>query len=137
MEAERSKRAEITLATAKKESQILLSEGERTEAVNFSEGEKQKRINISVGKAQEIELLAEATAQGSRLVAEAINSEGGSKAVQMQLIEQYIDEVQKVYRKANVSVLPESMANIKALFEGSGQLLAPFQQSKQQTKGGK
>jgi len=127
MEAERSKRADITLATAKKESQILLSEGERQEAVNFSEGEKQKRINISVGKAKEIELLAEATAQGSRMVAEAINTEGGSKAVQMQLIEQYIDEVQKVYNKADVSVLPESMANLKAFFEGSGQLLKPFQ----------
>jgi len=127
MEAERSKRADITLATAKKESQILLSEGERQEAVNFSEGEKQKRINISVCKAKEIELLAEATAQGSRMVAEAINTEGGSKAVQMQLIEQYIDEVQKVYNKADVSVLPESMANLKAFFEGSGQLLKPFQ----------
>ncbi len=130
MEAERSKRADITLATAKKESQILLSEGQRQEAVNFSEGEKQKRINISVGKAKEIELLADATAEGSAMVAEAINTEGGTKAVQMQLIEQYIDEVQRVYRGANVSVLPESMANIKALFEGSGRLLAPFQKAK-------
>jgi regulator of protease activity HflC (stomatin/prohibitin superfamily) len=130
MEAERSKRAEITLATAKKESQILLSEGERQEAINFSEGEKQKRINISVGKAQEIELLADATAKGSTLVADAINTEGGAKAVKMQLIEQYIDEVQKVYRKADVSVLPESMANLKAFFEGTSQVLAPIKNAK-------
>lgn len=126
MEAERGKRAEITLATAKKESQILLSEGERQEAINISEGEKQKRINYAKGKAQEIELLASATAEGSRLVAESITKPGGNTAVKMQLTEQYIDELNNVLGKANVTVLPEGMANMKAFFEGTEKLLHPL-----------
>lgn len=125
MEAEREKRAEITLATAKKESQILLSEGERQEAINISEGEKQKRINYAIGKAQEIELLANATAEGSKLVANAINKPGGSAAVKMQLVEQYIDELNSVLGKAKVTVLPEGMANVKAFFDGTEKLVHP------------
>jgi regulator of protease activity HflC (stomatin/prohibitin superfamily) len=126
MEAERGKRAEITLATAKKESQILLSEGERQEAINISEGEKQKRINYAIGKAQEIELLASSTAEGSQLVANAINKPGGSMAVKMQLVEQYIGELDKVLSNAKVTVLPEGMANMKAFFEGTEKLVNPL-----------
>ena len=126
MEAERAKRAEITLATAQKESKILLSEGERQEAINLSEGEKQKRINYSIGKAKEIELLAAATAEGSQMVAQAINKAGGDKAVKMQLVEQFTDELGQVLGKAKVTVLPEGMANIKAFFEGTEKVLKPI-----------
>lgn len=126
MEAEREKRAEITLATAKKESQILLSEGERQEAINISEGEKQKRINYALGKAREIELLAEATSEGSKMIASSINKPGGAMAVKMQLVEQYIDELNKVLGNAKVTVLPEGMANMKAFFEGTDKLLNPL-----------
>lgn len=135
MEAEREKRAEVTLATAQKESQILLSEGERQEAINISEGEKQKRINYAKGKAQEIELLASATAEGTQLVAGAINKPGGSMAVKMQLLEQYIDELNKVLGNAKVTVLPEGMANMKAFFDGTEKLLHPLKDVKSgQTK---
>lgn len=130
MEAEREKRAEITLATAKKESQILLSEGEKQEAINISEGEKQKRINFAKGKAKEIELLANATAEGSQLVASAINKPGGSMAVKMQLIEQYINELNNVLGNAKVTVLPEGMANMKAFFDGTEKLVNPVKELK-------
>lgn len=126
MEAEREKRAEITLATAEKESQILRSEGERQEAINISEGEKQKRINYAKGKAEEIELLATATAEGSQMVADAIKKPGGEMAVKMQLVEQYVDELNKVLGKAKITVLPEGMASMKAFFDGTGKLLNPL-----------
>lgn len=129
MEAEREKRAEITLATAKKESQILQSEGERQEAINLSEGEKQKRINLATGKAKEIELLATATAEGTRLVAEAINKPGGSKAVKMQLLEQYIEQLNAVLGAAHVTVLPDQMASMKAFFEGNEKLFRSIKTS--------
>lgn len=118
MEAEREKRAEITLATADKESKIKLSEGEKIQAINISEGEKQRRINIATGRAKEIELIAQATAEGVQIVAEAINSTGGDKAVKMQLLDQFIGELGKVMEGAKVSFLPSEMANIKAAFEG-------------------
>lgn len=128
MEAERSKRAEITLAMARKESQIIISEGQRQESINISEGEKQKRINYAKGKSAEIELMAQATAEGSRLVAQAVNKPGGQSAVKVQLVEQYIDELSGVLEKANVTVLPESMANLKAFFDGTGKLVSPIKQ---------
>lgn len=118
MEAEREKRAEITLATADKESKIRLSEGEKIYAINISEGEKQKRINLAQGRAQEIELVATATAEGVKIVAEAINQTGGDKAVKMQLMEQFIDELGEVMKGAKVTFLPNEMGNIKAAFEG-------------------
>jgi regulator of protease activity HflC (stomatin/prohibitin superfamily) len=126
MEAEREKRAEITLATADKESRIKLSEGERTEAINMSEGEKQRRINIAKGRAAEIELIAQATAEGVRLVASAINEAGGEKAVKMQLVEQFIEEVGAVMNSAKVTFLPAEMGNIKAAFEGIDKVTAPL-----------
>lgn len=127
MEAEREKRAEITLAMADKESKIIHSQGVRTEAINLSEGVRQKRINEAKGKAQEIELLATASAQGMELVAQAINSPGGDIAVKMQLVEQFVDQVGEVLKKSNVSVLPNEMANIKGFFEGASKMTSGIQ----------
>jgi len=126
MEAERDKRAQITLATAEKESKILLSEGERQEAINVSEGEKQRKINVSKGKAQQIALVATASAEGISMVSKAINEEGGDLAVKMQLMEQFIDEMGLILDNSKVSILPSEMANIKGMFEGFDQVSKNF-----------
>ncbi len=122
MEAERQKRAEILLAKADKDARINRSEGERQEAINLSEGEKQKRINESQGRAQEISLLAQATANGIRIIAESTLKQGGSQAVKMQVIEQFIKEYGKIVQTANISVVPSQLANIKGFFEGIGEV---------------
>lgn len=118
MEAERQKRASITISAAQKEAKILVSEGEQIEAINLSEGEKQKRINESTGRAAEIRAIAEASAKGIALVAEAIRAPGGEQAVKMQLAEQYITELGRILEGAEVSVLPQQVANMKSFFEG-------------------
>jgi len=120
MEAERQKRAEITMALGQKESRINLSTGERQEAINLSEGEKQKRINEALGKAKEIEILADASARGIARIAAAIRKPGGKQAIRMRLLEQYIEEVGQIIRNANVSVLPQQIASMKTFFEGMG-----------------
>jgi regulator of protease activity HflC (stomatin/prohibitin superfamily) len=122
MEAERNKRAEITLALGKKESRINLSQGERQEAINLSEGEKVKRINESDGKAREISILAEASAKGISRIAAAIRKPGGVQAIQMRILEQYIEEFGKILNSANVTVVPQQLANIKGFFEGLGKV---------------
>ncbi len=121
MEAERRKRAEITLATADKESRINLSMGERQEEVNLSEGERQRRINLATGRAKEIELLAGASAFGIRRVAEALQKPGGSAAMRMRIVEQYIDQFGKILQDARVTVVPAQLAALRGLFEGLGQ----------------
>ncbi len=122
MEAEREKRAEITLATAEKESRINLSEGERQYAINISEGEKLKQINEAKGKGQKISLIASATAEGMAMVAESVNLPGGSTALKLKLIELFVDELGHILKNAEVSVLPAEMAQVKGIFEGVNQL---------------
>ncbi|WP_305907740.1 SPFH domain-containing protein [Methylomarinum sp. Ch1-1] len=129
MEAEREKRADITLAMAQKESKILISEGHRQEAINISEGEKQKRINEAQGRASEIKILAEASAEGLQQVAHAIKQPGGDMAVKMRLVEDFIGRVGEVMKGADVSVLPTDLAHIKGLLSALNQNLPLTQNS--------
>ncbi len=115
MEAERQKRAEITLASADKESKILISEGHRQEAINLSEGSKQSRINHSQGKAKEISIIAEATAEGLKRVSSAIQKPGGSFAVQMRIVDSYIEELGKVLNQPGTSIYPFEIAQLKGI----------------------
>ncbi len=118
MEAERQKRAQITLATGHKESDISISEGERQETINVSEGKRQQRINLATGKAKEIQLVSEATANGIKKVAAAIQKPGGKTAIQMRIAEQYVDELGKILDRSSVTIVPEGLARIKGFFEG-------------------
>lgn len=117
MEAERTKRAEITISDGQRTAIVLISEGDQIEAVNLSEGEKKKRTNEAEGKAQEIELIAGATADGVRAMAQAIAQPGGNQAVKVQLAEQFIREYGNILEEANVSVLPSDLANFKSLIQ--------------------
>ncbi len=118
MEAERQKRAEITLATAEKEATINISTAERQEKINLSEGERQSKINIAEGKAKEISELAEATAFSVKRISEALSKPGGEEALKVKLIEQFIEEFGKIVDTSNVTVVPSQLANIKGFFEG-------------------
>jgi len=109
MEAERQKRAEITLANAERDSTINLSEGERQEAINLSEGERQKRINEANGRAQEISILATATANGMTAIARAIKQPGGYQAMNVRLVESYmIRSIVSTRAVMSLSCLPSS-----------------------------
>ena len=118
MEAEREKRAAITRASAEKEATVNTSSGEREEEINISEGEKQRRINVARGRADAIAILAEATAEGTKLVAAAVQKEGGSSALNMQLVETFIDTLGEITTKASVSVVPLELAKIRGFFDG-------------------
>ncbi len=122
MEAERAKRAEITLANAERDSTIALSEGERQEAINLSEGERQRRINEAQGRAAEISIIASATAEGSTMIAQAINEPGGKEAVDLQLVQTYVSRVAQLFRTADVSVVPSELAKMEGFFEGVDQV---------------
>lgn len=122
MEAERNKRAEITLATADKEARINISQGQRQEAINLSEGEKIKRINEAKGRAQEIAIIAGAKAQGMTRITDALNTAGGIDAMNMQLKEQFIKEMGGILDKAEVSIVPSEIAKLEGFFEGMEQV---------------
>jgi regulator of protease activity HflC (stomatin/prohibitin superfamily) len=130
MEAEREKRAEIVRASAEKEATINESEGERQEAINLSEGDKQRRINEAEGRGRAISIVAEATAEGTRLIAAAVEKEGGSSALKMQLVEQFIETFGEVTSKADVSVVPLELAKIKGFFDGISEVSGGLPTSK-------
>jgi len=136
MEAERAKRAEITLANAERDSTIALSEGERQEAINLSEGDRQRRINEAEGRAQEISILASATAEGSSMIAKAINSPGGKEAVKLQLVDTYVARVADLFRLADVSVVPNELAKMEGYFAGMDQVSKTINDVQTGHKGG-
>lgn len=118
MEAVRQKRADILLASAEKDATINKSEGERQEAINVSEGEKQRRINEAHGRASEIGIEADATAKGIKMISQAVNLEGGKDALRLRLLGSFINQVGDVLKRADVSVVPTEMAQLKGFFEG-------------------
>ena len=122
MEAERKKRAEITLAEAERESTINLSEGQRQEAINLSEGDKQKQINEAHGKAKEIDILTDATTQGIHMISSAANKPGGEYAIKMRLLEQFINQTGDILKTAEVSVVPGEIAKLEGFFNGMEQV---------------
>ncbi len=122
MEAERRKRAEITLANAEKAAMINMSEGERQEAINLSEGQKQKRINEAKGTGQEIAIIAKAKSEGMAMISQALAVNGGTDAMNMLLKEQFIAQVGKILNDAQVSVVPAEMAKLGGFFEGMEQV---------------
>jgi regulator of protease activity HflC (stomatin/prohibitin superfamily) len=135
MEAEREKRAEITLATAEKEKLINVSEGERQEAINLSEGEKQKRINEAEGRAESIKLIANATAQSLEMVGKAIAEPGGKEALKMKLLDQYLSNLQIIINGSDISMFPAELATFKGVIdELRGKSDSPTQASKPSLK---
>ena len=122
MEAERQKRAHITLAVADKEARINVSEGERQEAINLSEGDRQRRINEASGRSEEIALLATASASAITAIATAIRQPGGAMAVKMEVLEQFIEAFGRILEAADVSVVPAQLATLQGFFEGIGEV---------------
>jgi regulator of protease activity HflC (stomatin/prohibitin superfamily) len=130
MEAERQKRAEITLAEAEKESTINLSEGQRQEAINLSEGDKQKQINEAHGRAQEIEILTQASAEGINLIAKAAALPSGDQAIKMRLLEQFIGQTGNILKNADVSIVPSEVAKLEGFFQGMDKVTQNIQGAK-------
>ena len=122
MEAERQKRAQITLAVADKEARINVSEGERQAAINLSEGDRQRRINEANGRSEEIALLATASAAAITAIATAIRQPGGALAVKMEVLEQFIEAFGRILEAADVSVVPAQLATLQGFFEGIGEV---------------
>ena len=79
-------------------------------------------INIAEGKAQEINSLAKATAFSIQRVSEALSKPGGSEALKIKLVEQFIEEFGNIISTSNVTVVPAQLANIKGFFEGIGKV---------------
>ncbi len=117
MRAEREKRAGILSSEGEKTARINISKGERQSSINLSMGERQKRINEAEGQARAIEIISEATAEGLKMVAEALEQPRGKAAMALRLAEQYTSQFGAIIENAHTSVLPNDLAQLKALVD--------------------
>ena len=115
MRAEREKRALIAESEGDKQAKINRAEGEKQQTIALSEGEKQRRINEAAGRASEIEMVAVATAKGIREIAQSINEEGGMRAVNLRIAEQYLTEFGKLAQTNNTMIVPADLSDISGV----------------------
>ncbi len=127
MRAERERRATIAESEGKRQAMINVSEGEKQEMINRSEGEKQRQINEAEGRAEEIQLIATATAEGLRKIAEAIQTPGGTEAMNLRVAEQYVKEFGQLAQKTNTLILPAELSNIGGAVAGLAKIMNPQQ----------
>ena len=117
MRAEREKRALIAESEGDRQAKINRAEGDRQEMIARSEGDKQRRINEADGRAAEIKTVAVATAEGISKIASAINEEGGAKAVNLRIAEQYLGEFGKLAKTNNTMIIPSNLADIAGVIK--------------------
>ena len=115
MKAEREKRAVIAESEGEKQAKINRAQGDRQQMIERSEGEKQKRINEAEGRAAEIVKVADATAAGICAIAEAINTQGGSDAVNLRIAEQYIQQFGNLAKEGNSLIVPSNLTDIAGI----------------------
>ena len=109
--AERQKRAEILESEGQRQSQINIAEAQKQEVVLNSEAAKTDQINRAQGEAAAITAVAEATAQGIEVVAAAINKEGGSDAVALNIAERYVTAFGELAKEGTTVLLPTDTGN--------------------------
>jgi regulator of protease activity HflC (stomatin/prohibitin superfamily) len=91
-----------------------------TEMINISEGEKQRRINSAEGKAAEIIAIAQATGDSISKVADAIGQPGGQKALEMQLSEQYLQQMEGLNQANRKVILPANLLDFNSWLKTLG-----------------
>jgi regulator of protease activity HflC (stomatin/prohibitin superfamily) len=118
--AERERRAILAKSLGDKASRINRSEGKMTEMINVSEGEKQRRINSAEGKAAEIIAIAQATGDSISKLAAAIEQPGGQSALNMQLSEQYLQQMKGLSQESTKIILPANLLDFKQWLATAG-----------------
>jgi regulator of protease activity HflC (stomatin/prohibitin superfamily) len=118
--AERERRAILAKSLGDKASRINRSEGLMTEMINISEGEKQRRINSAEGKAAQIIAIAQATGDSITKIAIAIEQPGGQQALDLQLTEQYLQQMQGLSQANRKVILPANLLDFKQWLAVSG-----------------
>ncbi|MBE0617239.1 MAG: paraslipin [Proteobacteria bacterium] len=130
MRAEREKRALIAQSEGERQAKTNRAEGDRAEAISQSEGEKQKRINEAEGRAREIELVALATAKGIREIAAAIQTDGGTDAVNLRIAEAYLKEFGNLAKTNNAMIIPSNLADIASVIAAAKSVIRTADETK-------
>src|SRR5450830_82547 len=121
--AERGKRALIAASEGRKQEQINIATGEREASIARSEGEMQAAINRAQGQAAAILSIAEASAEAIRKTAAAIQSPGGSDAVNLKVAEQYVAAFAQLAKTNNSVIVPANLGDMSSLIASAMQVV--------------
>ena len=123
MRAEREKRATILQSEGERDAKINEAEGEKQRVIKESEAAQQQQINEANGEAAAILSIAGATAEGLKKVAEALNSEGGDKAMQLRIAEDYLDRFGNLAKEGNTLIVPANLSDMSSMIGAATRVL--------------
>ena len=115
MRAEREKRATVLESEGDRDAKINQAEGEKQRVIKESEAAKQQQINEAEGEAAAILAVAQATAEGLKKVAEALNAEGGDKAMQLRVAEDYLERFGNLAKAGNTLIVPANLSDVASM----------------------
>ena len=123
MRAEREKRATVLQSEGERDAKINEAEGEKQRVIKESEAAQQQQINEAHGEAAAILSIAEATAEGLKKVADALNSEGGDKAMQLRIAEDYLDRFGNLAKEGNTLIVPANLSDMSSMIGAATRVL--------------
>ena len=123
MRAEREKRATVLQSEGERDAKINEAEGEKQRVIKQSEAAQQQQINEAQGEAAAILSVAEATAEGLRKVADALNSEGGDKAMQLRIAEDYLERFGNLAKEGNTLIVPANLSDMSSMIGAATRVL--------------
>ena len=124
MRAEREKRATVLQSEGDRDAKINEAEGEKQRVIKESEAAKEQQINEAQGEAAAILAVAEATAEGLRKVADALSSDGGDKAMQLRVAEDYLERFGNLAKEGNTLIVPANLSDISSMIGAATNVLA-------------
>ena len=124
MRAEREKRATVLESEGIRDAKINEAEGEKQRVIKESEAAKQQQINEAEGEAAAILAVAEATAKGLTKVAAALSAEGGDKAMQLRVAEDYLERFGNLAKAGNTLIVPANLSDVSAMIGAATKVLA-------------
>ena len=125
MKAEREKRAAILASEGQRDSAINSAEGEKQRQIKDSEASMMSQINRAKGEAEAILEVARATAEGLRLVGESLQSNGGQRAMELRIAEQYLPQFGRIAQKSSTVVIPANLTDVGGIIAMAKGILQP------------
>ena len=124
MRAEREKRATVLDSEGHRDAKINEAEGEKQRVIKESEAAKEQQINEAQGEAAAILSVAEATAEGLKKVAEALNAEGGDRAMQLRVAENYLGQFGSIAKEGNTLIVPANLSDVSSMIGAATSVLS-------------
>ncbi|MEL7311859.1 MAG: band-7 C-terminal domain-containing protein, partial [Pseudomonadota bacterium] len=83
------------------------------------EAAQAKQVNEARGEAEAIREVAKATAEGLREVATALATDGGDKAMQLRIAEDYLNRFGNLAKEGNTLIVPANLSDMTSMISAA------------------